>query len=267
MISKAKIKYVHSLEQKKHRMQEGVFLAEGIKTVGDLLAVMPAREIFATHEWVQQNPSLAKANATSIVTVEELSRLSFQQHPQQVLGIFDIPHQSPNINHLSNEMDGVDPINQLSLALDGVQDPGNMGTILRIADWFGIETIYCSHDTADIYNPKVVQATMGSIARVRVIYTDLANLIDTLPDNIPVYGTLLNGENIYTQTLTPNGIIVMGNEGRGISPTISSRISHRLLIPSFPKDRATADSLNVAIATAITCAEFRRCTLARSLQM
>ena len=146
----------------------------------------------------------------------------------------------------------------LLLSLDGIQDPGNLGTIIRIADWFGIDHIICSEDTVDAWNPKVVQATMGSIARVNIIYTNLIQFIDTLPEGFPIYGTLLDGENIYTQTLTPHGLIIMGNEGNGISPEIRSRVNHRLLIPSYRTDD-TAESLNVAIATAITCAEFRRC--------
>lgn len=146
---------------------------------------------------------------------------------------------------------------KLCLALDGVQDPGNLGTIVRVADWFGIDTILCSHDTADIYNPKVVQATMGSIARVNVIYIDLPVLLDKLPSGFPVYGTLLDGSDIYSSSLTTHGIIVMGNEGNGISQSVRDRVTSRLLIPSFASGD-TAESLNVAIATAIVCSEFRR---------
>ena len=147
---------------------------------------------------------------------------------------------------------------QLSLALDGVQDPGNLGTIIRIADWFGISTIYCSPETADVYNPKVVQATMGSLAHVQVVYTDLLALVSQLPPSYPVYGTLLDGENIYQQELTSEGIIVMGNEGNGISQALREHINRRLLIPDFHTGELRAESLNVAIATAITCSEFKR---------
>jgi TrmH family RNA methyltransferase len=139
-----------------------------------------------------------------------------------------------------------------------VQDPGNLGTIIRIADWFGIRHIYCSPSTADVYNPKVVQATMGSIARVCVQYCNLHSLFDSIPPELPVYGTLLDGNDIYQQHLMSRGIIVMGNEGNGISPEIRQRINHKLFIPNFPIGRETAESLNVAVATAITCAEFRR---------
>ena len=182
------------------------------------------------------------------VTEEELKKVSFLQHPQQVLAVFK---QATSGDYSINT-------NELNLALDGVQDPGNLGTIIRIADWFGITHIYCSQDTADVYNPKVVQATMGSIARVKVEYGDLLSLVESLPDNVPVYGTLLDGDNIYQQTLENRGLIVMGNEGKGISPALAKKVNHKLLIPNFPEGRATADSLNVAIATAITCSEFRR---------
>ena len=147
---------------------------------------------------------------------------------------------------------------QLVLGLDGVQDPGNLGTIIRIADWFGINTIICSPDTADAFNPKVVQATMGSIARVKIAYTPLAAFIKSLPTTYPVYATLLDGDNIYETTLSQHGLIVMGNEGNGISQEVRQCISNKLLIPTFATSPDKADSLNVAIATAIVCSEFRR---------
>lgn len=149
--------------------------------------------------------------------------------------------------------------NSLCLALDDVQDPGNLGTIVRIADWFGIEHIFCSNGTADIYNPKTVQATMGAIARVKLHYCNLSDFIGKASEkNIPIFGTFLNGENIYTQPLPKNGIIIMGNEGNGISEQIAQKVSHRLLIPNYPQGCETSESLNVAVATAIVCAEFRR---------
>lgn len=173
------------------------------------------------------------------------------QHPQQVLAVFkQTPHQSFQTADIVSHT--------LCLALDGVQDPGNLGTIIRIADWFGIEHIYCSEDTADVYNPKVVQATMGSIARIKIEYGNLPDFVDSLPSNTPIYGTLLDGQNIYQQKLENHGIIIMGNEGKGISAPLIEKVNHKLLIPNFPEGRPTADSLNVAIATAITCAEFRR---------
>lgn len=250
MISKNQIKYVHQLELKKFRKQEGLFIAEGHKVVGDLLheGFMP-RQIFATQEWITDNPSLLPIINSKLIEVnlEELTRLSLLQHPQQVLAFFPIPGEQTSFSSQ----------NSLSLLLDNVQDPGNLGTIIRIADWFGIDTIYCSIGTVDAWNPKVVQATMGSIARVHIIYVDPQQLFDCLPDDFPVYGTFLEGDNIYTQQLTQHGIIVMGNEGNGISDAVRHRVTRKLLIPDFHKGD-TADSLNVAIATAITCSEFRR---------
>ena len=247
MISKNKIKYIRSLELKKNRNKEGKFVAEGFKVVDDLLALQPADLIVATQEWLH-GKHLADQTEVIEVTEEELKKVSFLQHPQQVLAVFG---QAISGDYSINT-------NELSLALDGVQDPGNLGTIIRIADWFGITHIYCSQDTADVYNPKVVQATMGSIARVKVEYGNLLGLVESLPADVPVYGTLLDGDNIYQQQLENRGLIVMGNEGKGISPALAKKVNRRLLIPNFPEGRATADSLNVAIATAITCSEFRR---------
>ena len=239
MITKAQQKLIRSLEQKKYRQREGLFVAEGPKVVGDLLdAGFQPEMLFRVPEDVSE---------------DELRRISFLQHPQGVLAVFRIPsayHLQPSILHLQPSA--------LYLALDGVQDPGNLGTIIRIADWFGIDTIFCSPDTADAWAPKVVQATMGSIARVHIIYGELSSLLDEASKKeIPVYGTLLDGRNIYEETLSAGGIIIMGNEGNGISAPIRGRITRRLLIPDFHQG-ATADSLNVAIATAITCSEFRR---------
>ena len=247
MISKNKIKYIRSLELKKNRNKEGKFVAEGFKVVDDLLALQPADLIVATGEWLRDKHFGAETEVIE-VTDEELKKVSFLQHPQQVLAVFK---QATSGDYSINS-------SELSLALDGVQDPGNLGTIIRIADWFGITHIYCSQDTADVYNPKVVQATMGSIARVKVEYGDLLGLVESLPADVPVYGTLLDGDNIYQQKLENHGLIVMGNEGKGISPALVKKVNHKLLIPNFPEGRATADSLNVAIATAITCSEFRR---------
>ena len=239
MISKNQLKYIRQLEQKKYRRREGVFVAEGTKVVGDLLQRYRPEAVFATADWQ------APAGITpQLVTDDELRRISFLQHPQQVLALFPLPTMAAANG-------------PLSIALDGIQDPGNLGTIIRIADWFGIDQIICSEDTVDAWNPKVVQATMGSIARVNIIYINLSDFLDTLPSDYPVYGTLLDGDNIYTQPLTPHGLIVMGNEGNGISPEIRQKINRRLFIPSYRTDD-TAESLNVAIATAITCAEFRR---------
>ena len=244
MISKNQIKYIRQLELKKYRKREGVFVAEGPKVVGDLLKHYKPKAIFATEEW----GSPANQHDVIRISEDELSRISFLQHPQQVLALFPIPDEVISDDKF---------MGKLALALDGVQDPGNLGTIIRIADWFSIDTIYCSEDTADVYNPKVVQATMGSLARVNIIYTNLSSLLNALPPAFPVYGTLLDGDDIYQQPLSKEGIIIMGNEGNGISEDIRRKVNRHLLIPCFRKGD-TAESLNVAIATAITCSEFRR---------
>jgi len=258
VISKNKIKFIASLGHKKYRQEQRLFVGEGPKVVGDLLEVMEPQLIVATPQWLGNTSNhLAADRAAEVITVtdEELRKVSFLQHPQQVLGVFHMPDSPSSV---TTQPKG------LALALDGVQDPGNLGTIIRIADWFGITHIFCSEDTADVYNPKVVQATMGSIARVRLHTVDLPQWIASLPAGCPVYGTLLEGSSLYGQTLTDSGVIVMGNEGNGISAAVRPLITHKLLIPNYPEGRPTADSLNVAIATAITCAEFRRRTSAKS---
>ena len=253
MISKNQVKLIRSLELKKNRKREQLFVAEGPKVVGDLLrAGYTAYALFSTTAWAEAEPLAATATAdVTFVTPDELQRISFLQHPQEVLGVFHIPDEPAD-----DIVTATWPKGKIALALDGVQDPGNVGTIIRIADWFGIDTIYCSLDTADVYNPKVVQATMGSLAHVHIFYCSLEKLLAQVA--CPVYGTLLDGENIFSQPLSKEGIIVMGNEGNGISPEIRQLITHRLLIPSFSVSSERAESLNVAIATAITCSEFRR---------
>lgn len=208
--------------------------------------------LVGTTEWLKgEGRAIASVTNCEIieVTEEELTKASFLCHPQQVLAVFKKLDSHVDTNLLTSK---------LTIVLDGVQDPGNLGTIIRIADWFGIENVICSADTADAYNPKVVQATMGSIARVKVTYMNLSVLFDSLPKDFPIYGTLLEGDNIYNQELTEVGLIVMGNEGKGISLAIRNLVNRALRIPNYPEGRATADSLNVAIATAIVCAEFRR---------
>ena len=250
MISKAKIKYIRSLELKKNRLADNVFVAEGPKVVGDLLRVMRARLIVATQEWMSCNESECHGAEIIEVSADELRKVSFLQTPQDVLAVFNMPDRNDTDNC-------VVPIGKLSLALDGVQNPGNLGTIIRIADWFGITEIFCSNDTADAFNPKVVQATMGSIFRVRIIYTDLDGLCRRfLSEGLPVYGTLLDGEDIYTSELRGEGLLLMGNESRGLSEKTRSLVCKSLRIPSFGD--SGAESLNVACACAIALSEFRR---------
>lgn len=246
-LSKNKSKYIRSLELKKTRKEEGVFLAEGPKLVGDLLGHFPCRFLAATAEWLQQHP-LLPADEVAEATPEELSRASLLKTPQQVLAVFTQPEYDMNREVVRHS---------LCLALDDVQDPGNLGTIIRLADWFGIEHIFCSPNTVDVYNPKTVQATMGGIARVKLYYTPLPELICSLGE-IPIYGTFLDGKNMYEQSLSASGLIVMGNEGNGIGEEVESLINRKLYIPNYPQERETSESLNVAIATAVVCAEFRR---------
>lgn len=234
-LSKSQIKWVRSLLQKKHRDAEGVFVAEGQKCVNDLLSAFEL-VLLATPD-----------NATPT----EIEQMSSLRTPQGVIAVFRKP--IPDTQYL---------LSNLMLALDGVQDPGNLGTIIRTCDWFGVHDILCSRDTADCYNPKVVQATMGALARVRLHYVDLPEVLTELrQQGIPLYGTLLDGRNIYDTNAIPNkytGVIIMGNEGKGISEAVRSLITHPLRIPSYPPDAPTSESLNVGIATAITLAEFRR---------
>ena len=185
-----------------------------------------------------------------MVSSKEMERLSQLKTASQCVAIVEKPRW---------KMPAVADAKRLSLALDGVQNPGNMGTIIRLADWFGVEDIFCSEECADCFNPKVVQATMGAILRVRVHYVDLAALLQrTAAEGTPIYGTMLDGENLYDSEFEPRGVIVMGNEGQGVSKACQQHLSHRLLIPAYPADRQGSESLNVAIATGIICAEFRR---------
>ena len=247
MLSKNQIKRIKSLEQKKNREREGLFVAEGPKTVGCLMAAGSPHAIIATEEWYKCN-GITPREADCVVTENELRKTSFLQHPQQVIGIFRTPCNTAAPDVCSRE---------LCLALDRVQDPGNLGTIIRVADWFGISTIFCSKDTVDAFSPKVVQATMGSIAHVKISYTDIVSLIDSLPADVPTYATALGGEDIYKQELSANGLLIMGNEGNGVPPEVMARVKKSLLIPSYSLSGGI-DSLNVAIATAVACAEFKR---------
>jgi len=250
MISKNRQKLIRSLERKKGRTETGLFVAEGPKLVGELLAAgWKALYITATEEWWQANAAQkTKTPDMDVVTVDELQRSSLQKTPQQVLALFTMSHNAEQLAETAGK--------ELCLALDGVQDPGNLGTIVRLADWFGIRHIFCSQTTADIYSPKAIQATMGAISRVHVHYADIVKELSLC--QAPIYGTHLDGENIYEKKLTQTGVIVMGNEGKGISPEVEALVNERLFIPPYPADRTTVESLNVAIATAIVCAEFRR---------
>jgi TrmH family RNA methyltransferase len=255
MISKNRIKFIHSLTQRKYRKESGLFVAEGHKLVGELLPILECTYLAATEEWINENKAIIKSLMSGglevdVLTSEELLRTSLQKSPQDVLALFKQPVYHEDATEIISS--------KLCLGLDGIQDPGNIGTIVRIADWFGIEDIFCSKDTVDIFNPKAIQATMGAIARVKVKYIDFNTLLPTISNSTPIYGTFLDGENIYNEELSNKGLIIMGNEGNGISETVSHFVNKRLYIPNYPQERFTTESLNVAVATAITCAEFRR---------
>ncbi len=249
MLSKNKIRYIRSLETKKARQAENSFLAEGNKLVTDTIRHFDCRMLVATPEWIEQHPNLP---AQEIITAskDEIKKCSLLKNPQDVIAVYEKPVYNINADSLKE---------QLILALDTVQDPGNLGTIVRIADWFGISNIVCSAECADIYNPKTVQATMGALSRVQVHYTSLSDFLKSMTP-APIYGTFLEGNDIYKESLSANGVIVMGNEGNGISDEIRKFVNKKLYIPPYPANAETSESLNVAIATAVTCAEFRRRT-------
>lgn len=249
MISKNKIKFIHSLEQKKYRKKEGLFVAEGPKIINELLQCMKCTWLAHTSEYKVPAATAFPVTEIDECSTDELHKVSFLTTPQEVIATFEIPSTSLNISAISQD---------LCLALDGVQDPGNLGTIIRLADWFGIRHIFCSTQTADAFSPKTVQATMGAIARIQVHYCNLTELIGQLPAGTPIYGTLLDGDNLYEQKLENKGLLIMGNEGNGLTAEVREKVNAKLYIPSYPKDSETSESLNVGVATAILCAEFRR---------
>ena len=243
-MTRSDIQLVRSLSDKRGRSEHGLFVAEGAKLIGELRrSNLRIRRIFAT-EGLFEGPEV------ECVTEKEMERLSLLKTPSNSLAIVEIPRYRLDAAHVGQ---------RLTLALDDVQNPGNLGTIIRLADWFGIGEILCSPATADCFNPKVVQATMGAILRVRVHYVELAPLLaQAAARGVPVYGTFLEGENLYDAQLTDGGIIVMGNEGRGVRPDVAQTVTRKLFIPPFPADRRASESLNVAMATGVVCAEFRR---------
>lgn len=240
MVSKNQIKRITSLLQKKYRKQEQLFFVEGVKGVQELLdSNFELVELFTT------NSELFSVDKSKVyaITESELQKISALTTPNTCLALFKIPAA------VSFEEKG------LLVALDDVRDPGNLGTIIRLCDWFGIKTLFCSEESVDVYNPKVVQATMGSISRVNVVYGNLEKFLSET--KLPVFGTFMDGKNIYKETLPNDGIIVMGNEANGISKAIENLVSERIAIPRFGDLQAT-ESLNVATATAIILSEFKR---------
>jgi TrmH family RNA methyltransferase len=250
VLSKNQIKTISSLKLKKFRDEAGVFVAEGEKLILDLAGKFECNTMVATKDFLLSNNIMAK-EVIEVKKLEELKKISSLKTPQDALAVFKKPELEVfNIEKYKEN---------LVLVLDTIQDPGNFGTILRIADWFGVSSIVCSHTTVDIYNPKAVQATMGAMANVNVYYVDLEEFVsNTTKMHINIYGTMLDGRNIYTANLTKNGIVVMGNEGNGISPDIQRFITNKLFIPNFSNNIQKSESLNVAAATAITLSEFKR---------
>lgn len=245
MLTKNTIKYVQSLKLKKNRDAHKTFVAEGNKLISDLLGKMKCQYLIATSDFIK---TVDEHHIEHIIEAKEkdIQSISFQKNPQQSVAIF---YQNNYTLDNLNE--------KLTIVLDEIQDPGNLGTIVRLADWYGIENIVCSTTTTDIYNPKTVQATMGALARVKVHYVDLLSFLEA-NKSLPIYGTFLEGNNIYKEELTPNGIIIMGNEGNGVSKEVAKFVNKKLFIPPYPINAETSESLNVAIATAIVCSEFRR---------
>jgi len=258
MISKSQIKLIKSLKYKKFRDLNGLFVAEGEKIVNDLVAASSdasslfiIHSIMATSGWlINHKESSGKDYAFIEINDEELKRISMLTTPNKVLALVKIPDYSLEENFAEDN---------LSLVLDDIQDPGNLGTIIRIAHWFGINNIICSENSSDLYNPKTVQSTMGSLWSVRVFYRELKSFLRHYIENtdVPVIGTFLSGSNIYTMPAVKNGLIVLGNEAHGISRELESYIRSRICIPSF-SEKYKPDSINVAQAAAIICSEFRR---------
>lgn len=245
-MTKAEIQFIRSLADKRQRDAEHLFIAEGDKLVEEIRnSKFRIRRIYTTR------PDI-KGEDVEHIDKKDMERISQLKTATDTLAVVEQPRYRLDIDSKT-----------LVLALDGVQNPGNLGTIIRLADWFGIKDIVCSKECADCYNPKVVQATMGAILRVRVHYVDdLAELLLAAKSNgMPIYGTLLTGKNIYTTDVENSGIIVMGNEGRGVSQECQAALTHHLLIPPYPADVPTSESLNVAMATGIILSEFRRRSL------
>jgi TrmH family RNA methyltransferase len=255
--TKQKIKYIRSLKQKKHRNKNGVFVIEGIKLVNEAIHDLPNRiqEVYFTTDLKDKIAidSLPANCSLFEVTANEIERISTHATPQGVLAV--IIQALPILPQF-------EAMNDLLVILDKIRDPGNLGTIIRLADWFGIDKIICSPDTADCYNPKVVQSSMGSIFRVNIHYTDLRKFLEELKQRTRfiVYGTTLEGDNLYTATLCKPSAVIFGNEANGISKELFSLIDQELLIPNFSINPKIIESLNVSTAASIIFAEFRRQT-------
>lgn len=250
MISKSKISLIRSLHLSKFRNQHRKFIAEGPKIVGELLeSSFSVYAIFATPEWISRQPDIKKVIEFTEVNDKELSRISTQKSPNQVLAVVDIPEPNKQIPGVKDFV----------LLLDEIKDPGNMGTIIRTADWFGIQYIVCSENCVDIYNPKVVQSAMGSIFRIPVYYTDPVRYFEKIEAGTQIFGAMLDGNSIYSVGSGKSGIIIIGNESHGISSRLLPYITTRIRIPEYSRGNVfAAESLNASLAAAVICAEFKR---------
>lgn len=251
MLSKQVTKIVQNLEKKKFREKYNLFKIEGEKLVQELfLSDMKVDTLIARPSWIERNRQKAQSYNTIEVNEIEMGRVSNFKSLPEVIALAQIPVKEHSPEEIKNE---------LSIVLNGIQDPGNLGTILRLSDWFGVRHVFCDHDCANIFNPKSVQASMGAIFRVNVFYLDLVEFIPQFVDqNFPCYGAFLEGENIYRTELRTKGFIVMGNEGNGISPEIERFVTRKITIPSFAHSPYSTESLNVGVATGIILSEFKR---------
>jgi RNA methyltransferase, TrmH family len=245
MLSKSQISFIQSLQHKKFRREHGLFLVEGYKSVSEFInSAYQIEAIYYTSTIASKMLKLSQKINAEEISLNILEKISTLKTPQDIIALVKTPTH-PDLNYTVLQK-------KFSLALDGIQDPGNMGTIIRTADWFGIYNIICSEDSVEVYNPKVVQATMGSLSRINVYYTDLPAAISAM--NLPVFGAMLDGENIYETNFGSEGLLVMGNEGNGLSAEVKALVNKAITIPRA----GNAESLNVAIATAICCSEIHR---------
>lgn len=249
MLSRNQQKLIRSLELKKYRDKSGLFVAQGNKLVEELLDYTSCSLLAATPEWIDRNREKCKKYGVIPCeeTIEGLRKVGFMKSPQEVLAVFE----KPNTLLTERTLKG-----SISLALDGVQNPGNLGTIIRLADWFGIEHVLCSQNTADIFSPKSVQSTMGSITRVQCHYVNLPEFLKSI--EIPCFGSFMKGDSIYDLEPISEGIIILGNEGEGISKEVEKMVHKRITIPQFPENNRKTESLNVAMAASIICSEVTR---------
>ena len=250
-VSNNTIKFVASLSQKKYRDKEGCFIAEGNKCVRDTWDYFKCRMLIATQNWYESYGNCTHMDVLQIATRQQMQKMSQFSNPSDVIAVYE----TPEVFYTPQEVK-----ENINIVLEGVQDPGNLGTIIRLADWYGIKNIFCNKQTVDVYNHKVIQATMGAISRVKVHYCDLEELIESFPE-MDVFGTTLDGENIYSTSLPDRCFVIFGNEGNGMSERLKAMTTRNLYIPSRVVDGSTSESLNVGLAAAITISEFCRNTL------